>query len=125
MPCVSSMSFDHFTWLSTGSTERAMTLVSRLSNSGLSFAIDPSPVVQTGVKSFGCENRTPQESPSHSWKLIRPCVVSAVKSGAGSAIRSDMDCVLGEVSAAWVTFVPSSLLYSTSNQRSVVIHFKV
>ena len=42
----------------------------------------PSSVVQTGVKSFGWLNRTPQELPSHSWKRMRPCVVSASKSGA-------------------------------------------
>ncbi len=32
----------------------------RLSNSGLSFAMVPSSVVHTGVKSFGCENKTPR-----------------------------------------------------------------
>ena len=37
-----------------------------------------------GVKSLGCEKRTPHESPSHWWKLIGPSVVSAVKSGAVS-----------------------------------------
>ena len=35
----------------------------------------PSSVVQTGVKSFGCETITAQLPPSHSWKLIRPSVV--------------------------------------------------
>ena len=40
--------------------------------------------MQTGVKSFGCENRTAQESPIQSWKLIGPSVVSASKSGAVS-----------------------------------------
>src|SRR5690349_15373021 len=50
----------------------------------------PSSVVQTGVKSLGCENRQAQESPIHSWNLIVPCVVLAVKSGATSLIRSDM-----------------------------------
>src|SRR5277367_1680551 len=48
----------------------------------------PSSVVQTGVKSFGCENRIAQPSPIHSWKLMVPCVVSAVKFGASSLIRS-------------------------------------
>src|SRR5437763_12308474 len=61
-----------------------MTLTLRRSNSGLRRAASPSSVVQTGVKSFGCEKRTPQLSPSHSWKLIVPSVVSAVKSGAVS-----------------------------------------
>ena len=40
--------------------------------------------MQTGVKSFGCENSTAHESPIQSWKLIRPSVVSASKSGAVS-----------------------------------------
>ena len=42
--------------------------------------------MQIGVKSFGCEKSTPQESPSHSWKLTGPSLVSAVKSGAMSPI---------------------------------------
>src|SRR5262245_9813149 len=50
----------------------------------------PSSVVQTGVKSLGCENRIAQPSPIHSWKRTVPCVVSAVKSGASSFIRSDI-----------------------------------
>src|SRR5262249_4975176 len=50
----------------------------------------PSSVVQTGVKSLGCENRIAQPSPIHSWKRIVPCVVSAVKSGASSFMRRDM-----------------------------------
>src|SRR5712692_6034470 len=50
----------------------------------------PSSVVQTGVKFFGCENRMAQPFPIHSWKLIRPCVVSAVKLGASLLILSDM-----------------------------------
>ncbi len=50
----------------------------------------PSSVVQTGVKSFGCENRMAHPSPIHSWKLIFPSVVSAVKFGASSPMRSAM-----------------------------------
>ncbi len=65
-----------------------MILVLRLSNSGFSGAMVPSSVVQTGVKSFGCENSTPQELPSHSWKRILPSVVSASKSGAVSPIAN-------------------------------------
>ena len=42
-----------------------MIFVLRLSNSGFSRAIEPNSVVQTGVKSFGCENSMPHESPSH------------------------------------------------------------
>src|SRR5690349_2286380 len=57
-----------------------------LSNCGLIFAMYPSSVVHTGVKSFGCENRTAHESPIQSWKRIRPSVVCASKSGAVSPI---------------------------------------
>ena len=46
--------------------------------------------MHTGVKSFGCENRMPQLSPSHSWNEIGPSVVSALKSGARSLMRRDM-----------------------------------
>ena len=53
-------------WLETGSTLSPITLVLRLSNSDFTLARYPSSVVQIGVKSFGCENRTPHESPSHS-----------------------------------------------------------
>src|ERR1700730_11698167 len=45
-----------------------------------------SSVVQPGVTSFGCENSTAEESPTQSWKPIRPSVVSASKSGAVSPI---------------------------------------
>src|ERR687892_2058690 len=82
------MSFAHFSWLSAGSTERPMIFTFLRSNSGLTFAMWPSSVVQTGVKSFGCENSTAHESPIQSWKLIRPSVVSASKSGAVSPICS-------------------------------------
>ena len=63
-----------------------MTLQPRLSNSGFSPAMQPSSVVQTGVKSFGWENSIAQPSPIHSWKRIGPSVVMAVKSGAVSPI---------------------------------------
>ena len=58
----------------------------RWSNSGLIFAMYPSSVVHTGVKSFGCEKSTAHESPIQSWKPMRPSVVSASKSGAVSPI---------------------------------------
>src|SRR6185437_9950739 len=58
----------------------------RRSNSGFIFAMYPSSVVQTGVKSFGCENKTAHESPIQSWNRIRPSLVSASKSGAVSPI---------------------------------------
>src|SRR5437762_648066 len=80
------MSFDQRLWSSTESTGRPMILALRLSNCGFSFAMVPSSVVQTGVKSFGCENKTAQELPIQSWNRIRPSVVSASKSGAVSPI---------------------------------------
>ena len=67
-----------------------MSLALRLSNSGLALEKAPSSVVHTGVKSLGCEKRIPQLSPSHSWKLMVPSVVSAVKSGAVSPSRTAM-----------------------------------
>src|SRR5882672_5424905 len=84
------MSTDQRLWSSTGSTLRPMILVLRRLNSDSRPAMVPSSVVHTGVKSFGCENRTPQLSPSHSWKRIGPCVVSAVKSGALLPMRRVM-----------------------------------
>src|SRR6266568_1547067 len=82
------MSFAHFSCLSTGSTESPMILTFLRSNSGLILAMYPSSVVQTGVKSFGCENSTTHESPAHSWKLIGPSLVWALKSGASEPIDS-------------------------------------
>src|SRR5688500_5416895 len=78
------MSRAHSACLSIGSTDSPMTLTPRRANSGSIRAMYPSSVVQTGVKSFGCEKSTAQESPIHSWKRIRPSVVSASKSGAVS-----------------------------------------
>src|SRR5919106_2409802 len=68
-----------------------MILQWRLSNSGFSPAMYPSSVVQTGVKSLGCEKRIAQPSPIHSWKLMVPWVVSAVKFGASLLILSAID----------------------------------
>ena len=51
---------------STGSTDRPSTLTPRLSNSGFSLATAPSSVVQTGVKSLGCEKNSTQLSPAQS-----------------------------------------------------------
>src|SRR5262245_27204758 len=75
---------------STGSTDRPMILTPRLANSGLVLAMYPSSVVQTGVKSLGCENSTHQELPIQSWNLIFPSVVWASKSGAVSLIARDI-----------------------------------
>src|SRR5213592_1637356 len=80
------MSSDHLEWRSTGSTERPISLTPRLSNSGFSLASAPSSVVQTGVKSLGCENNSAQLLPIQSWNLIFPSVVSASKSGATAPI---------------------------------------
>src|SRR5450432_2488253 len=76
------MSSDHLACLSTGSTLSPISLTPRLSNSGFSLASAPSSVVQTGVKSLGCENNSAQLLPIQSWNLILPSVVSASKSGA-------------------------------------------
>src|SRR6266545_2475622 len=84
------MSSDHFEWLSTGSTLNPISLTPRLSNSGFNFARAPSSVVQTGVKSFGCENKSAQFEPIQSWNLILPSVVWASKSGATAPIWSAM-----------------------------------
>src|ERR1700704_4123934 len=67
-----------------------MILQLRLSNSGFSPAMYPSSVVQTGVKFFGWENRMAHPLPIHSWKLIRPWVLSAVKLGASLLILNAM-----------------------------------
>src|SRR5690349_19986424 len=95
------MSPAHFLRLSTGSTESPMILALRLSNSGLSRAMVPSSVVQTGVKSFGCENSTPQELRSQSMKTIYPCVGAASKSGAVSPtpnVIADLQTLGGNLS---------------------------
>src|SRR5262249_31175880 len=84
------MSSAHLECRSTGSTDRPTSLTPRLSNSGFSLARAPSSVVQTGVKSLGCENRRAQLLPIQSWNLIFPSVVSASKSGAVAPIGSGM-----------------------------------
>src|SRR6516225_11713800 len=91
------MSFSHDLWSLTGSMLMPMIFVLRLSNSGLSFAMYPSSVVHTGVKSLGCEKRIAHESPIHEWKRIRPSVVSAMKSGAVSPIFKLIVRLLGLV----------------------------
>src|SRR5713226_2221254 len=85
-----------------------MILQLRLSNSGFSPAMYPSSVVQTGVKFFGCENRIAHPFPIHSWKLIRPWVVSAVKLGASLLILNDM-IHLRVVTAVRSSYVPGVL----------------
>src|SRR3954454_8672466 len=89
-PWVSLMSSDHLECLSTGSTLSPISLTPRLSNSGFNFASAPSSVVQTGVKSLGCENNSAQLLPIQSWNLILPSVVWASKSGAIAPIWSAM-----------------------------------
>ena len=65
-PVTSLMSSTQLLWLSSGSTDRPITLMLRLSNSRLEPATRPSSVVQTGVKSLGCEKSTAQLSPFQS-----------------------------------------------------------
>src|SRR5258708_40192316 len=84
------MSSDHFECLSTGSTESPISVTPRLSNSPFNLARTPSSVVQTGVKSFGCENNSAQLEPIQSWNLTLPSVVRASKSGASAPIWSAM-----------------------------------
>src|SRR5580658_5680783 len=93
---VSLMSLTQLLCESIGSTLTARTLVLRAANWSFSLATVPSSVVHTGVKSLGWENSTPHPSPSHSWKLTVPSVVSAVKSGA--------------ISPSWIAIVGGSLL---------------
>src|SRR5438477_9906271 len=82
------MSLAHLLWSSTGSADRPMILVLRLSNSDFNLAMVPSSVVQTGVKSLGCENRIAHLSPIHLWKSIGPSVVCDWKLGASWARRN-------------------------------------
>lgn len=53
-----------------------------LSNSPFIFAKAPSSVVQTGVKSAGCEKRIAQLPSMNLWKSMSPCVVLHWKFGA-------------------------------------------
>lgn len=53
------MSSIHFKCDSTESIERAIGLTFRFSNSGYNWATRDNSVVQTGVKSAGCENKMP------------------------------------------------------------------
>src|SRR5512144_943477 len=78
------MSLTHPWCESRGSTLTARNFTFRLVNSLLILATAPSSVVQTGVKSAGCEKSTPQLSPSHWWKFTSPSVLCAVKLGAVS-----------------------------------------
>src|SRR4051812_8141643 len=81
----------------TLSIESPMSWVSSRSKSGARRANSESSVVQTGVKSAGCEKRTthfPLKSPS----LIGPRVELAEKSGAGSFRRGSEGAVAGAAS---------------------------
>ena len=55
---------------SSGSTETAIALTPRLSNSPFRLAVRPSSVVQTGVKSAGWLNSTAHLPLFQSWKSI-------------------------------------------------------
>ena len=50
-------------------------------------------VVQTGVKSAGCEKRIAHDPPNQLWNEIGPCVVSALKSG-NSVPKAGISAVL-------------------------------
>ena len=89
-PPTSSMSGAQPLWSSIGSTETAIALTLRLSNSSFRLAVRPSSVVQTGVKSAGWLKSTAHVPSFHWWKSIVPSVVSALKSGASSPSRSAM-----------------------------------
>ena len=74
--------------------------------------------MHTGVKSFGWLNSTPHESPSQSWKLILPWVVSAVKSGAVSPRRTVMSVPSCGVEVWCAVRVNSSPIPDYSGQES-------
>ena len=67
----SAMSPTHRSSASRPSRPQPEDFASRLSNSLFGDETSPSSVVQTGVKSFGCENGMPHPSPSHSWNWMR------------------------------------------------------
>ena len=95
----------------------------RLSNSGLIFAMYPSSVVQTGVKSLGCEKSTVHESPIQSWNEISPSACfSAVKSGAVSLmVRLIRDLLRGAsplFGCANLDRVRITLFYDTAERAS-------
>src|SRR6266853_1004115 len=115
------MSLDHFSRSGTESTLRPMILQLRFSNSGFSPAMYPSSVVQTGVKFFGCENKMAHPLPIHSWKLIRPCVESAVKLGVSLLILNAMTH-LRIVKTVRSSYVPGvRLLRRTHRVRNVTV----
>ena len=62
------MSVCHWRWDATGLHESAITLVFRLVNSGMMVVKYANSVVQTGVKSAGCEQKHTHSSPAHSAK---------------------------------------------------------
>lgn len=70
------------------------TLTPRLAHSGANRAAAPNSVVQTGVKSSGCENKIAQDSFFHSYNVRSPCVVGAVKLGAREPSRSTEELVI-------------------------------
>ena len=85
---------------STESTDRPMSLVLRLSNSGLALEKAPSSVVHTGVKSFGWENRIPQESPEPLVEIDRALGRLGGEVGGGVA-QTDCQCSSSCVDRPW------------------------
>src|SRR5262249_17605546 len=104
-------------WRSSGSTDKPIILTPRLSNSDLILAMEPSSVVQTGVKSFGWENSTAQELPIQSWKRILPSVVCASKSGATSLIARVITHLPRKLATRALTLCPTLLLSIVVGRR--------
>src|SRR5919206_4944649 len=91
----------------TESTESPMSCAPRSLNSSERRANSTNSVVQTGVKSAGCEKSTthlPFMSESFSW----PCVDLASKSGAGSLMRGRLPAVSGVADVLMVFQTPLS-----------------
>src|SRR2546423_1519735 len=78
----------------TESTERPISCTLRFLNSSERLANSTNSVVQTGVKSAGCEKRT-THLPLKSESFNCPCVDLASKSGAGSLILG----IVGDLSS--------------------------
>jgi hypothetical protein len=99
------------------SVESPNTFTLRRSHSGWSLLTSINSVVQTGVKSAGCEKRMAQASRFHSRKdSILPAVVSDAKSGAMSPIRRD---IVVSSSVLWLLFQSERFRTATNNLKRV------
>ncbi len=86
-PVFSRTACTHAMWLWMLSMLSPISLVLREANHSLFWAKPLSSVVQTGVKSAGCEKRMAQLPLMYSLNFSGPWVVIASKSGAGSPMR--------------------------------------